>query len=85
MESSVGGGEEVRTLGLWLCPPCVLAMPGLEKGRGWRELEEECFCSKEKKWFEIKNERKRGEGGEGLNRRLRKVKGLAQLMSIKGC
>ena len=64
-ESSVGGGEEVCILGLWLCPPCVLAMPGLEKGRGWREWEEECFCSKEKKWFEMKNERKMGERGGG--------------------
>ena len=80
MEPSAGGGEEVRTLGLWLCPPRVLAMPGLEKGRRWREWEEECLCSKE---------RKRGGGGGGgwggLNRRSRKVKGLAQLISMKGC
>ena len=27
------GGEEWRTRGLKLCPPCVLTMPGPEKGR----------------------------------------------------
>ena len=42
LESLVREGEEVRTLGLWLCPPCVLAMPRLEKGRSRREWEEEC-------------------------------------------
>ena len=31
-----GGGEEWRTRGLKLCPPRVLAMPRLEKGRRWR-------------------------------------------------
>ena len=35
------GGEEWRTRGLKLCPPCVLTMPGVEKGRRWREWEEE--------------------------------------------
>ena len=51
-------------------------MFGLEKGRRWREWEEECFCSKEKKWFEMKSERKKnrrgggggGGGGGGLNK-----------------
>ena len=75
MEPSAGEGEEVRTPGLWLCPPRVLAMPKLEKGRRWREWEEECFCSKEKKWFEMKNERKI-EGGGG-NRGVKESERLA--------
>ena len=35
------GGEECRTRGLKLCPPRVLTMLGPEKGRRWREWEEE--------------------------------------------
>ena len=35
--STAGGGEEVSTRGLKLCPPWVLAMLGLRKRwRGWR-------------------------------------------------
>ena len=44
LEPPTGGEEECLTLGMWLCPPCVLAMPGLEKERRWREWEEEDFC-----------------------------------------
>ena len=37
--SMAGGGEEVRTRGLKLCPPWVLAMLGLRKRwRGWRNF-----------------------------------------------
>ena len=43
LEPPAGGGEEGLTLGLWLSPPRVLAMPGLEKERRWREREEEGF------------------------------------------
>ena len=44
LEPSAGGGEEGLTLCLRLCPPLVLAMPGLEKERRWREREEEDLC-----------------------------------------
>ena len=44
LEPLKGGEEEGLTLGPWLCPPCVLAMPRLEKERRWREWEEEDFC-----------------------------------------
>ena len=33
LDPPVGGGEEWRTRHLKLCPPHVLAIPGLEKGR----------------------------------------------------
>ena len=33
----------------------------------------------------VRNEKLKKKGGGGLNRGSRKVKGLAQLMSIKGC
>ena len=42
-------GEEWRTRGLKLCPPRVLTMPEPEKGRRWREWEEEDFFAKEEK------------------------------------
>ena len=48
LEPPEGGGEKGLTLGLWLCPLRVLAMPGLEKERRWREREEEGFCFEEK-------------------------------------
>ena len=51
LDLPIGGGEEWRTRGLKLCPPHVLTMPGLEKGRRWREWEEEDLFSKEKKGF----------------------------------
>ena len=88
MELSVRRGEEVHTLGLWLCPPRVLAMPGLEKGRRWREWEGECFCSKEKKWFEMKNERKNlgggGGGGGCLNRGVKEGERVSPINVHKG-
>ena len=46
-----GGGEEWRTRVLKLCPPRVLTMPGLEKGRRWREWKDEDFFAKEEKGF----------------------------------
>ena len=56
------GGEMGPTWGLKLCPPRVLTMPGPEKGRRWREWEEEeVFFAKEEKGFEMKMK----EGGEG--------------------
>ena len=44
LEPSAGGGEEGLTLCLRQCPPRVLAMPGLETERRWREREEEDLC-----------------------------------------
>ena len=44
-----GGGEEWHTRGLKLCPPRVLTMLGLEKGRRWREWTEEDLFAKEEK------------------------------------
>ena len=44
-------GEEWCTRGLKLCPPRVLTMPGLEKGRRWREWKDEDFFAKEEKGF----------------------------------
>ena len=41
LDSPVGGGEKWCTRGLKLCPPRILTMPGPEKGRRWREWEEE--------------------------------------------
>ena len=41
LDPPIRGGEERRTRGLKLCPPRVLTMPGSEKGRRWREWEEE--------------------------------------------
>ena len=41
LDPPAGGGKEWRTRGLKLCPPRVLTMPGLEKGRRWREWEKE--------------------------------------------
>ena len=55
LDPPTGGGEERRTRGLKLCPPCVLTIPGPEKGRRWREWEEEeDFFAKEEKGFEMK-------------------------------
>ena len=62
------GGEEWHTRGLKLCPPRVLTMLGPEKGRRWREWQEEDFFAKKEKGFEMKI--KRG-GGGGLNRWVR--------------
>ena len=63
LDPPAGGGEERRTRGLKLCPPRVLTMPGPDKGRRWREWEEEDFFAKEEKGFEMKM--KRGGGGGG--------------------
>ena len=41
LDSPVEEGEEWRTRGHKLCPPRVLTMLGSEKGRRWREWEEE--------------------------------------------
>ena len=41
LDPPAGVGEEWRTRGLNLCPPLVLTMLGPEKGRRWREWEEE--------------------------------------------
>ena len=46
-----GGGEEWRIRSLKLCPPLVLTMPGLEKGRRWREWKDEDLFAKEEKGF----------------------------------
>ena len=54
LDPPIGGGEERRTQGLKLCPPRVLTMPGPNKGRRWREWEEEDFFGKEEKGFEMK-------------------------------
>ena len=60
------GGEEWCTRGLKLCPSCVLTMPGPEKGRRWREREEEeVFFAKEEKGFEMKMKGGVGGGGGG--------------------
>ena len=40
LDPPIRGGEECLILGPWLCPPRVLAMPGLEKERRWRGWEE---------------------------------------------
>ena len=56
------GGEKRPTRGLKLCLPRVLTMPEPEKGRKWREWEEEeVFFAKEEKGFEMKM--KDGRGG----------------------
>ena len=36
LELPVGVGEDCRTLGRKLCPPCVFTMAGLEKEKRWR-------------------------------------------------
>ena len=51
LDQPAGGGEEWRTRGLKLCSPCVLTMPRPEKGRIWREWEEEDLFAKEEKGF----------------------------------
>ena len=62
LDLPVGGGENRPTRGLKLCPPRVLTMPEPEKGRRWREWEEEeVFFAKEEKGFEMKMT----EGGGG--------------------
>ena len=65
LDPPTGGGEERRIRGLKLCPSRVLTMPGPEKGRRWREWEEEDFFAEEEKGFEMKM--KGGGGGGGLN------------------
>ena len=55
LDPPAGGGEERCTRGLKLCPPSVLPILGPEKGRRWREWEEEeVFFAKEEKGFEMK-------------------------------
>ena len=71
LDPPAGGGEERCTEGLKLCPPRVLTMPGLEKGRRWREWEEEDFFAKEEKGFEMKMKSGGRGGGVGLNRWVR--------------
>ena len=41
LDPPAGGGEEWRTQGLKLCTPRVFTMSEPEKGRRWREWEEE--------------------------------------------
>ena len=62
LDLPVGGGEERHTRGLKLCLSRVLTTPGPEKGRRWREWEEEDFFAKEEKGFEMKI---KGVGGWG--------------------
>ena len=43
LELPIGGGEDFRTLGWKLCPPCVFTMAVLENEKRWRGWEDERF------------------------------------------